>query len=153
MTFFISRKRYSIGEVLKCIFFRNPGIAKVLAVERDVKPQNMNFAKVDRRGGGGVTNREEALIRINMVSQICLFSIHFLKNFPHFSSSFTFYFAQICSPTTYFTSSWHVLKCGFPKFGLFFRKAWLLFVVVNANPQLLQIFSYIAAGCLRDRLQ
>ena len=47
---FISRKRYSIGEVLKRIFFRNPGIAKVLAVERDVKPQNMNFAKVDRRG-------------------------------------------------------------------------------------------------------
>ena len=59
MTFFISSKRYSIGEVLKHIFFRNPRIAKVLAVERDVKPQNMNFAKVDRRGGGGgVTNRE-----------------------------------------------------------------------------------------------
>ena len=64
MTFFISRKRYSIGEVLKCIFFRNPGIAKVLAVERDVKPRNMNFANVDRRGG---TNREGALIRINTV--------------------------------------------------------------------------------------
>ena len=52
VTFFISRKRYLIGEVLKHIFFRNPGIAKVLAVERDVKPQNMNFAKVDRREGG-----------------------------------------------------------------------------------------------------
>ena len=51
MTFFISRKRYSIGEVLKRIFFRNPGIAKVLAVERDVKARNMNFAKVDRREG------------------------------------------------------------------------------------------------------
>ena len=38
VTFFISRKRYSIGETLKHIFFRNPGIAKVLAVERDVKP-------------------------------------------------------------------------------------------------------------------
>ena len=64
MTFFISRKRYSIGEVLKRIFFWNPGIAKVLAVERDVKQRNMNFAKVDRRGG---TNREGALIRINTV--------------------------------------------------------------------------------------
>ena len=32
-------------------FFRNPGITKVLAVERDVKPRNMNFAKVERRGG------------------------------------------------------------------------------------------------------
>ena len=54
---FICCKRYSIGEVLKHIFFRNPGIAKVLGVERDVKPRNMNFAKVDRRGdkqGGGV---------------------------------------------------------------------------------------------------
>ena len=53
MTFFISHKRYSIGEVLKRIIFRNPGIAKVLAVERDVKPRNMNFAKVDRKGGWG----------------------------------------------------------------------------------------------------
>ena len=24
----------------------------MLAIERDVKPQNMNFAKVERRGGG-----------------------------------------------------------------------------------------------------
>ena len=53
MTFFISHKWYSIGEVLKHIFFWNPGITKVLAVERDVKPRNMNFAKVDRRGGEG----------------------------------------------------------------------------------------------------
>ena len=51
--FLISRKQYSIGEVLKGIFFRNPRIAKVLAVERDIKPRNMIFAKVDRRGGGG----------------------------------------------------------------------------------------------------
>ena len=42
MIFFISRKRYSIGEVLKRIFFRNPGIAK-----------NMNFAKGEKGGGGG----------------------------------------------------------------------------------------------------
>ena len=54
VTLFISRKRYSIGEVLKHIFFR---IAKVLAVEREVKPQNMNFAKVDRRGGGRLIGR------------------------------------------------------------------------------------------------
>ena len=40
----------------------------VLAVERDVKPRNMNFAKVDRRRG--VTNREGALIRINMIYRI-----------------------------------------------------------------------------------
>ena len=25
----------------------------MLAVERDVKPRNMNFAKVEKRGGGG----------------------------------------------------------------------------------------------------
>ena len=36
-----------LGKYKKASFF---GIAKVLAVERDVKPQNMNFAKVDRRG-------------------------------------------------------------------------------------------------------
>ena len=47
---FISRKQYSIGEVLKRIFFLNPGIAKVLDVERDVKPQNMKFAKLQRKG-------------------------------------------------------------------------------------------------------
>ena len=51
LIFFISRKRYSIGEVLKRIFFRNPRIAKVLAVERDVKPRNMKFAELQRRGG------------------------------------------------------------------------------------------------------
>ena len=50
--FFISRKRFSIGKVLKRIFFQNPGIAKLLAVERDVKPRNMNFAKVEEGGGG-----------------------------------------------------------------------------------------------------
>ena len=38
LIFFISRKRYSIGEVLKRFLFWNPGITKVLAVERDVKP-------------------------------------------------------------------------------------------------------------------
>ena len=57
MNFFISHKRYSTAEVLKRIFFQNPGIAKVLAVEREVKPRNMNFAKVDRRGGGRLIGR------------------------------------------------------------------------------------------------
>ena len=41
-----------------------PGIAKVLAVERDVKPLNMSFAKVQRRGA---INREGAFIWINTV--------------------------------------------------------------------------------------
>ena len=50
---FISCKRYLIGEVLKRIFFRNPGITKLLALERDVKPRNVNFTKVDGGGGGG----------------------------------------------------------------------------------------------------
>ena len=67
MTFFISRKRYSIGEVLKRIFFRNPGIAKVLAVERDVKPPKYELCKGGGGGGWGGTNREGALIRINTV--------------------------------------------------------------------------------------
>ena len=50
--FFISRKRYSLGKYRNASFFRNTGIAKVLAVEMDVKPRNMNFAKVEKRGGG-----------------------------------------------------------------------------------------------------
>ena len=52
MIFFIFRKQYSIGEILKRIFFRNPGITRLVAVERDVKPRNMNFAKVEKGGGG-----------------------------------------------------------------------------------------------------
>ena len=39
----------------------------MLAVERDVKPRNMNFAKEDRRGA---TNREGVLIRINTVQLV-----------------------------------------------------------------------------------
>ena len=38
----------------------------MLAVDRDVKPRNMNFAKVEKRGGGGI-NREGAFIAINTV--------------------------------------------------------------------------------------
>ena len=58
MIFFIFRKRYSIGEVLKHIFLQNPGITKALANERDVKPRNMNFAKLVRREGGrGLTGQ------------------------------------------------------------------------------------------------
>ena len=53
MIFFISRKQYLTGEVLKCIFSRNP--------------RNMNFAKVEKRGGGVSIIREGAFIRINTV--------------------------------------------------------------------------------------
>ena len=38
----------------------------MLAVDRDVKPRNMNFAKVEKTGGGGI-NREGAFIAINTV--------------------------------------------------------------------------------------
>ena len=37
----------------------------MLAVDRDVKPRNMAFAKVTRRGGA--FNRKGAFIRINTV--------------------------------------------------------------------------------------
>ena len=57
LIFFISRKRYSIREVLKHIAFQNTGIAKVLALERDVKPRNSNFAKAEKRGGGQLIGR------------------------------------------------------------------------------------------------
>ena len=36
----------------------------MLAVDRDIKPRNMNFAKVER---GGAINREGAFIAINTV--------------------------------------------------------------------------------------
>ena len=52
MIFFISHKWYSSGEVLKHNFFQNPGIARLVGVEEDVKPRNMNFAKVEKRGEG-----------------------------------------------------------------------------------------------------
>ena len=52
-----------IGEVLKHIFFR---IAKMLAVKRNVKPRNMNFAKVEGKGVGAI-NREGAFVWINAV--------------------------------------------------------------------------------------
>ena len=38
----------------------------MLAVEMDVKPRNLNFAKVELKGG---INREGAFIRINTVHQ------------------------------------------------------------------------------------
>ena len=49
MIFFISRKRYSIGKVLKRIFLGN---RRLVAVEWDEKPRNMNLPKVEKRGGG-----------------------------------------------------------------------------------------------------
>ena len=77
MTFFISHKWYLIGEVLKRIFF---GIAKVLAVERDVKPRNMNFAMVD-----GGTNRERVLIRyIHVYIFFFMYVIEEVFRFPYF---------------------------------------------------------------------
>ena len=66
MVLFISHKQYLIGEVLKHIFFRNPGIAKVLAVERDVKPPKYQLCK----GIQGAINREGAFVRINMVGKL-----------------------------------------------------------------------------------
>ena len=39
----------------------------MLAVERDVKPRNMNFAKVEKGEGGGGINRDGVFITINMV--------------------------------------------------------------------------------------
>ena len=51
------------------LFYR---IIKLLAVERDVKPRNMNFSKVEKRGGGGggAINREGTLVRINTVVKL-----------------------------------------------------------------------------------
>ena len=46
------------------------GIAKVLAVERVVKPRNMNFAKVEGGGGwGGRLIGKGPFVRINTVTQ------------------------------------------------------------------------------------
>ena len=52
--FFISLKRYSIGKILKCTFFWNPRISKVLAVERDVKPPKYEHCKVTEEGWGAI---------------------------------------------------------------------------------------------------
>ena len=42
---------FDLGSTETHLFFsRNPGIGKGLAVERDVKPRNMNIAKIERRG-------------------------------------------------------------------------------------------------------
>ena len=42
----------------------------MLAIERDVKPRNITFAKVDRRVEVAI-NREWAIVRINTVSLLC----------------------------------------------------------------------------------
>ena len=57
-----------------------------------------------------------------IIGEILLIHINFQPNFPYFSSYGNFYCIEICLPTVYFTSSQCVLKCGFPKFGLFFLK-------------------------------
>ena len=86
-----------------------------------------------------------------IIGEILLIYINFQPNFPYFSSYDNFYCIEICLPTAYFTSSWCVLKCGFPKFGLFFRIARLVSIVVNAHSQLLEIFGHIAHGRYRAR--
>ena len=64
---YFSQAVFDWGSTKTHPFFRNPGIAKVLAVERDVKSRNMNFAKLERGWGGGV-NREWVFVQINMVT-------------------------------------------------------------------------------------
>ena len=88
-----------------------------------------------------------------IIGDICLIYSRCQQNCPYFSSYVTFYCIEICLPTAYFTSSRCVLKCGFPKFGLFLRNARLIFIVVNAHPQFLQIFGHIAHGRYRARLR
>ena len=48
----------------KTHLFQNSGTTKVLPVERDVKSQNVNFAKLGRMGG---INRAQAFVPINTV--------------------------------------------------------------------------------------
>ena len=44
----------------------------MLAVERDVKPRNMNFAKVEKEGGGRLIGRGRLLQQIRCI-YICCF--------------------------------------------------------------------------------
>ena len=50
----------------------------MLAVERDVKPRNMNFAKVEKRGGA--INREGAFITKNTVFRYFFHSYNMVSN-------------------------------------------------------------------------
>ena len=64
---------------------------------------------------------EVNFLHINpIIGQIWLIYIHFQQYFPYFSNYVTFYCAETCLPTAYFTSSRYILKRGFLKFGLFF---------------------------------
>ena len=77
----------------------------MLAVDRDVKPRNMNFAKVEKGGGGGTINREGAFIAINTV-YIYWLSYSFLR-----CSTFQSYLnVQACS-------DFQTLFCGFIYFS------------------------------------
>ena len=61
-----------------------------MAVERDVKPRNINLAKVQKRGRGGI-NREGAFIRINTV-------LHYFRQpstMRKSSESFTSWFGNL----------------------------------------------------------
>ena len=42
----------------------------MLAVERDVKPRNMNFAKVEKRGRGRLIGRGRLLQKIRYVNSV-----------------------------------------------------------------------------------
>ena len=82
-----------MGKYYKCIFFWNPGIVKLLAVEMDVKPQNVNFANVEKKGGGGgVINREGAFVWIDTVplNNAPSFEIHLAYQIYLAVTKFTF---------------------------------------------------------------
>ena len=53
----------------------------MLAVERDIKPRNMTFAKVERRGA---SNRKEAFIRTSTVITLSLVYPKRTCNFLYF---------------------------------------------------------------------
>ena len=87
---------------------------------------------------------EVNFLHINpMICEICLIYNHFQQNFPYFSSYVNFYCIEICLPTAYLTSSLCVLKCGFPKLGLFFSNG---FHCHKCPSQLLQIFGKLPMG-------
>ena len=51
------------------------------AVERDVKPRNMNFAKVDKRGGGRLIGRGRLLQKIRYVFLTYLWGVLFTRGY------------------------------------------------------------------------
>ena len=81
-----------MGEKLKHVFFCNPRIAKVLIVERDVKPGKMTFAREDRKGA---FNREGAFMQINTVTRMfCCLAKALLLMLPPFGMLFLMRFVH-----------------------------------------------------------